>query len=271
MFKIGSVPEQLSSYALAAIGMKEVPGGLRSSTGGLPPEGLKFEWPQFDGQSLSFLAIIYLDELPMLHDWLPRDGVLLFFYDFENGPTGDDLAESPGWKVIWVTDISGCDGVVCERPENLKDGFVFKARPLSFEAGETLPFLMDHPLIQEVERPDELIEELEELEAELEEEEGGPSSGQIGGYSGAADGALYAFRCREQIMGEDPMLAYDATLEDIQAAEKEMFLLFEFEMEEREAEEAPEIFGTRNFSFWAFKADVRNQDFSKVWLQVEVD
>jgi uncharacterized protein YwqG len=266
MFKIGSVPEQLSSYALAAIGMKEVPGGLRSSTGGLPPEGLKFEWPQFDGQSLSFLAIIYLDELPMLHDWLPRDGVLLFFYDFENGPTGDDLAESPGWKVIWVTDISGCDGVVCERPENLKDGFVFKARPLSFEAGETLPFLMDHPLIQEVERPDELIEELEELEAELEEEEGGPSSGQIGGYSGAADGALYAFRCREQIMGEDPMLAYDATLEDIQAA-----LLFEFEMEEREAEEAPEIFGTRNFSFWAFKADVRNQDFSKVWLQVEVD
>jgi len=37
MFKIGSVPKQLNSYAQGAIGMKEVQGGLRSSRGdGLP-------------------------------------------------------------------------------------------------------------------------------------------------------------------------------------------------------------------------------------------
>jgi uncharacterized protein YwqG len=60
-------------------------------------------------------------------------------------------------------------------------------------------------------------------------------------------------------------------LEEIQAAESEMCLLFEYEMDEREAEEAPEIFGSRNFSFWAHKADVRQQDFSKVWLRLEAD
>ena len=267
MFNVGNVPEELKSYAQSAIGMKEVPGGLRSSTGGLPPEGLKFEWPQFDGDSLSLLATIYLEELPALNTWLPRDGVLLFFYDFKNGPWGIDFAEAAGWKVVWVPDTLGCDTAVSERPENLNDGFVFKARPLSFEEGETLPF-MDHPLFEEVELSDELMEE---LESGPEDDEGGASSGHIGGYSGAADGALYAFRCRELIMGEDPDRADEANLEEIQAAESEMFLLFEYEMEEREVEEAPEIFGSRNFSFWAYKDDVRQQDFSKVWLRVEVD
>ena len=270
MLKIGSSPEQLKPYALPAIGIKEVEGGLRSRTGGLPPAGLKFEWPEFDGKSLSFLAALYLGELPFVHDWLPLDGVLLFFYDFENGPTGDDLAESPGWKVIWVADISKVDGESCERPNNLNDGFVIKPRPLSFEEVETLPFLMDHPMAEELDEVDTLMAEVEETEMDL-EEEGGISTGHIGGFSGAADGALYAFRCREQIMGEDPMLAYDATLKDIQEAEKEMCLLFEYEMEERDEDEAPEIHSGRNLSFWAFKKDVRQQDFSKVWLQVERD
>lgn len=268
MFKIGSVPEELKSYAQGAIGMKEVQGGLRSSTGGLPPEGLKFVWPQIDGDSLSLLATLYLEELPTLHAWLPRDGVLLFFFDFKNEPLGDDSFESDGWRVLWVPNTPEGDTAVSKRPENLNDGYVFKARPLSFENIETLPF-MDHPLFEEVELSDELMEELESGPEGDEEE--GTSCGHLGGYSGAADGALYAFRCREQIIGENPMRAYDATFEEIQAAESEMCLLFEYEMEEREPEEAPEIFGTRNFSFWAFKRDVRQQDFSKVWLRVERD
>ncbi len=267
MFKIGSVPEQLESYAQGAIGMKEVQGGLRSTTGGLPPEGLKFEWPQCDGRSLSLIATFYLDELPTLHGWLPSDGVLLFFYDLEEQPWGDDSAESDGWKVLWVADTSKGNPAVCERPQNLKDGFVFRSRPLSFGLVETLPFI-DHPLFEEVESSDSLMDELEER---IEDGEGGPSCGHIGGYSGAADGALYAFRCRQQLRGENPMLAYEANLEEIQAAESEMCLLFEYEMDERESEEAPEIFGSRNLSFWAFKADVRQQDFSKVWLRLETD
>lgn len=267
MFKIGGVPEQLNAYAQCAIGMKEVQGEFRSLTGGLPPEGLEFEWPQYEGQSLSLLATIYLEELPILHDWLPRDGVLLFFFDFKNEPWGDDPSEVEGWRVLWVADTPGGDTGVSERPENLNDGFVFKARPLRFGKVETLPF-MDHPLFEEVELSDDLMEE---LESGPEDDEGGASCGHIGGYSGAADGALYAFRCREQINGEDPMRADEANLEEIQAAESEMCLLFEYEMDEREAEEAPEIFGSRNFSFWAHKADVRQQDFSKVWLRLEAD
>ncbi len=264
MFKIEGLPAPLHPYAKGAIGMKEVDGGLRSSTGGLPPEGLKFAWPEYDGRSLTLLATLYLAEIPFLHDWLPRDGVLLFFYDFESVPWGDDVFEAEGWRVLWTADTVAGDATVSERPENLKEGFVMKARPLSFEEGVTLPF-EDHPLFEEVGLSDELMEELEES---AEDDE---SCGHIGGYSGAAEGALYAFRCRQQIMGENPMLAYEANLEEIQEAEKEMCLLFEYEMEEREEDEAPEIFGSRNLSFWAFKADVKQQDFSKVWLRLERD
>ena len=267
MFKIGSVPEEVSSYAQGAIGMKEVSGGFRSTTGGLPPEGLDFEWPQYDGRSLSLLATIYLEELPALHDWLPKDGVLLFFFDFESEPWGDDPSEAEGWRVLWIPDTTAGNTAFSERPDNLNDGFVFQSRPLSFEKVETLPFT-DHPLFDELELSDDLIEG---LESELEDDEGGVSCGHIGGYSGAADGALYAFRCREQIMGEDPDRAFEANLEEIQEAENEMCLLFEYEMEEREEEEAPEIFGGRNLSFWAFKKDVQQQDFSKVWLRLERD
>lgn len=201
-----------------------------------------------------------------MHEWLPNDGVLLFFFDFENESWGHDSSEAGGWRVLWVADTSKGNTAVSGRPKNLKDGFVFKARPLSFEKVATLPFT-DHPLFEEVGLSDELMEELESGS----DDEGEAASGHIGGYSGAADGALYAYRCREQIIGEDPMRAYEATLEEIQAAESEMCLLFEYEMEERETEEAPEIFGSRNFSFWAHKADVRQQDFSKVWLFVERD
>ena len=267
MFKIESVPVELHPFVKAAIGIREVQGGLRSSTGGLPPEGLKFAWPQYDGKSLSLLATLYLEEIPFLHDWLPRDGVLLFFYDFESKALGDDVFEAEGWRVLWTADTVAEDAAVSERPENLNDGFVIKARPLSFKEGVTLPF-EEHPLFEDLGVSDELMEE---LETGSEDDEGEASSGHIGGYSGAAEGALYAFRCRQQIVGENPMLAYEANLAEIQEAEKEMCLLFEYEMEEREKDEAPEIFGSRNLSFWAFKADVRQQDFSKVWLRVESD
>ena len=267
MVKTENVPHELHPYLSPAIGLKEEQAGLRSSTGGLPPIGLDFEWPEFEGIALTLLATIYLEELPVLQEWLPRDGVLLFFFDFESEPRGDDPSETEGWRVLWVADDPEADPTPSARPDTLNDGFVFLARPLGFANVATLP-VMEHPVFEEVGLDDEVMEELESG-SEGEEEEA--SCGQIGGYSGAADGALYAFECRAQILGEDPGRADEANLEEIQEAEREMCLLFEYEMDERESEEAPEIFGSRNFSFWAFKTDVRQQDFSKVWLRLEKD
>ena len=61
------------------------------------------------------------------------------------------------------------------------------------------------------------------------------------------------------------------SLEEVQEVESGMCLLFEYEMEERDGDEAPEIHSGRNFSFWAKMEDLLRHDFSKAWLRVERD
>ena len=268
MLKSSSIPDQLLPFVKKAIGMKEEEGGFRSTTGGLPAKELDFDWPQFKDRSLSLLATIYLSELPGIHDWLPAEGVLLFFFDFESEPWGDDAGEFEGWRVIWQKE-EPVSREFCERPENLDRGYVIKQRPLSFKEVATLPS-EEHPLFEDLELSEEEQETWEERFDDDEQWEEF-DTGHIGGYSDAANGALYAFGCRELIDGGDPDRAYQVELEEVQQVENEMCLLLEYEMEEREDDEAPEIYSGRNFSFWAKMEDVLRHDFSRAWLVVERD
>ena len=43
MLKSSNIPEQLRPFVKKAVGMKEEEGGLRSTTGGLPPREVEFE------------------------------------------------------------------------------------------------------------------------------------------------------------------------------------------------------------------------------------
>ncbi|YCM42531.1 DUF1963 domain-containing protein [Verrucomicrobiaceae bacterium 227] len=268
MLKSSSIPASLRPFVKKAIGMKEEEGGFRSSTGGLPARELDFEWPQFQDRSLSLLATIYLSELPGIHDWLPSEGILLFFYDFETEPWGDDSEDYEGWKVVWLKE-EPVSREFCEKPSNLDAGYIIKQRPLSFQEVVTLPF-EDHPLFEEVEISEDDREAWEERFDDDEQWEEF-DTGHIGGYSDAANGALYAFGCRTLIDGGDPDRAYQVSLEEVQEVESGMCLLFEYEMEERDGDEAPEIHSGRNFSFWAKMEDLLRHDFSKAWLRVERD
>lgn len=248
--------------------MKEEEGGFRSTTGGLPARELDFEWPQNQDRSLSLLATIYLAELPGILDWLPAEGLLLFFFDFESEAWEGDEGEFEGWRVIWHKE-EPVSGECYDKPENLDPGYVIQQRPLSFKEVVTLPF-DDHPLFEDVELSEEEQEAWEERFDDDEQWEEF-DTGHIGGYSDSSNGALYAFGCRELIDGGDPDRAYRASLEEVQEVESEMCLLLEYEMEERDDDEAPEIDSGRNFSFWAKMEDVLRHDFSRVWLQVERD
>src|SRR5689334_5991962 len=64
----------------------------RSYIGGAPPASPSLVWPTRDGHPLSLIACIDCSELPRHAelDWLPHDGVLLFFYDMINQPWGFD-------------------------------------------------------------------------------------------------------------------------------------------------------------------------------------
>jgi uncharacterized protein YwqG len=72
--------------------------------GGQPSAVAGFVWPTRDGAPLPFLAQI---DLAQLHacapiSWLPKDGVLLFFYDVATQPWGIEPDERSGWQVVFA-------------------------------------------------------------------------------------------------------------------------------------------------------------------------
>jgi uncharacterized protein YwqG len=60
-------------------------------------------WPVRNGRKLDFLAQIDLAQVQaaLQPDWLPREGALLFFYDFESYVMGSDVGSQDCWAVIY--------------------------------------------------------------------------------------------------------------------------------------------------------------------------
>ncbi len=65
-------------------------------------------------------------------DWLPRIGLLLFFYDMETEPWGFDPEDRGGWSVIHVPDSSVIRGNAPE-PAGL-DEWRIRRRSVRFES-----------------------------------------------------------------------------------------------------------------------------------------
>ena len=75
-----------------------------SKFGGKPfAESEYFSWPESNGQAMAFLAQLDLQEISKVvqFDWLPRSGVLLFFYDVFEMPWGFDPKDRGKWIVIF--------------------------------------------------------------------------------------------------------------------------------------------------------------------------
>jgi len=83
----------------------------RSKLGGLPELPSDIEWPCLSGRPIEFLLQIFLSECSEYYTdeiEMPKRGVLLFFYDFEELPLGDEPLDDPGWRVLFVEDEDAC-------------------------------------------------------------------------------------------------------------------------------------------------------------------
>lgn len=65
--------------------------GERTRLGGVPDVDPSFEWPVHEGRPLAFLGQM---------DFVHEDFLLLFFYDSEKQPWGDQPSDRGSWKVI---------------------------------------------------------------------------------------------------------------------------------------------------------------------------
>ncbi len=74
-----------------------------SKIGGLPDLPIIVEWPQWKGKHLSFVCQINLSDLPRMNflSILPQEGLLSFFYTFDQDAWGFDPEHKGGWQVIF--------------------------------------------------------------------------------------------------------------------------------------------------------------------------
>ena len=79
------------------------PGG-RSHLGGSPDLPRDFAWPTWDGRELGFLGQLELEQAATVDSSLPlpREGLLLFFYDVAARPSGLVAAHSGSCRVVLV-------------------------------------------------------------------------------------------------------------------------------------------------------------------------
>jgi uncharacterized protein YwqG len=80
-----------------------------SKIGGLPDLQTGVEWPAWADRPLAFLAQINLADLHPFSfcDVLPREGLLQFFYDDEQGTWGFDPQDRGSWCVRFESDVHG--------------------------------------------------------------------------------------------------------------------------------------------------------------------
>ena len=65
-------------------------------------------WPEKNGTRLGFVGRLSLKEIHDKHSisWLPKDGALLFFYDYEQQPWGFDPEDRGSAAVLLVPDVT---------------------------------------------------------------------------------------------------------------------------------------------------------------------
>ena len=108
-----------------------------SYLGGAPPAYPGFSWPVKEDRPLGFLACIDLSQVTTI-DWLPKAGLLLFFYDLDKQPWGFDPKDRGGWAVLHVPDASVVTGPA-SFPDELDSEWRLPRRGVSFKAASIPP------------------------------------------------------------------------------------------------------------------------------------
>lgn len=151
----------------------------QSKFGGEPDMPKGQEWPTSPEGPLNFLAQINLSDVhgSGVESPLPREGLLLFFYRYSDGPWGFDPKDRDGFAVMYVPAGTPVERHKAPLKVDADDvDFVFSPCSLQFTAVASLPdpFAIPHYTEADVEEDawTEFIEEHEDLAETLWGEQG---------------------------------------------------------------------------------------------------
>ena len=156
-------------------------GKTRSRFGGLPDLPASVPWPQYKGRSQAFIAQIELSSQPpvAVQLGLPKEGLLLFFYDAEQSTWGFDPKDAGSFAVMFLPE-STPPSHRTDWPADLPDYARYQVSFLSSVETVTLP-PWDSGLVQQLHLEPERLDAYQNL---LDELSGGEwaSRGLLGGH-----------------------------------------------------------------------------------------
>ena len=235
-----------------------------SYLGGRPPAFPGLQWPDKDGRPLGFLACIDLSQVGAI-DWLPRAGLLLFFYDLDKQPWGFDPKDGGGWAVIHLVDSTEVTGVAAF-PAGLEADWRLPRRDITFRVASIPPPWELAPL-DSPDHTDEQAERLWNALDDLREAQYGPGpKHQIGGYPKPIQGAEMELECQLASNGiyvGDPSGYQDPRVAALREGAKDWRLLLQVDSDD----DLNVMWGDVGMIyFWVREQDARRGDFTKTWL-----
>ncbi len=237
-----------------------------SKFGGRPDLPKDFHWPEWKGMSLSFIAQINLSEIGSLDEEgiLPRSGILYFFYDAADQTVwGFDPDDKGSFRVVFA-DMKKADLQRWSFPEDLPDDYRYDTGLMKFSAETTIPSL-DSVFVDDLELDESEIETYVMLEEERRITTEDCTINRLLGYSDPVAGEMetlctlvsHGQYCGGPIEIEEDQL--DFYLKDA----KEWQLLLQVDSLDKLGFMWGD--GGRIF-FWIRKQDLKNLDFTKIWL-----
>lgn len=254
----GEILTAVKPHAIPALMLRKTNASTKSYLGGDPylPSGVT--WPSKDGKNLTFLASLDLEEVSATGaiSWLPKQGVLLFFYDAENQPWGFDPKDRGGWSVIYVDEVGANETA---RVPALPQFFV------EFEAVESLP---------DWQRFDDLGIDLDDSEIDTYidgyfEWNGENVEHQIGGYPRPVQGdhmELEAQLASNGVYCGDETAYQSDEGKRLATGAKDWRLLLQFSSDD----DLDVMWGdVGDLYFWVKEQDSQQRKFSDVWLVLQ--
>ena len=250
----------------------------RSKFGGRPAVPADFAWPRFEAENydgetasrpLSFLCQINLAEISAFdrENLLPKEGLLLFFYEMESSCWGFDPADEGCVRVVYLTDPEGLAPM--ELPEDLSEEYAVKEYDLSFEAKASYPSYeeLDCHTNADVDW-DDYDEAVEEMGYEIDSERH-----KLLGYADLVQGEMLT-ECERATRGlySGDAKSYRETPEDlkneIHQAAADWVLLFQ--MASIMEEDYELMYGDMgNLYFYIRKQDLAECRFDRVWFALQ--
>jgi uncharacterized protein YwqG len=221
------------------------------------------EWPSWGGALLSFLGQIDLGSLPSNSrvDWMPREGLLLFFYDWLS-VWGTNPGDRVGWCVLHLDPAAST--IERQTPSALTEMGQFRRKNLRLQPALSLPSYQrvgfDFFAV-EGEARDEYLEA-----RDRDAWAGGPRH-QFLGWPDPVQNDTMEEECQLAFNGYnfrgDPRAQSDPRIAELLAGAGEWELLLQLDTDN---EIGMEWGDNGMLYFWVRRDDARRGDFSNVWM-----